>query len=86
MDDVDQAANAMVGVKGVTWDRFSAKQLRRICSHFGVRGYKNAKKCETIEIMKRWFFNKKVYRNVMDQCKQAASGPGAHKEVQCALD
>jgi hypothetical protein len=50
----------VVGVKGVTWDRFSAKQLRRICSHFGVRGYKNAKKSDTIEtIVKRWFLTRR---------------------------
>ena len=87
MDDVDENNDAFVGVKGVTWDRFSAKQLRRICSVFGVRGYKNANKSETIEIVKRWLFNKKVYRTAMNQYKQEAtstSGP-PRKEVQCGF-
>jgi hypothetical protein len=69
MKDVDekQAGDVIVDVKRVTWDRFSAKQLRRICSHFGVRGYKDAKKSETIEIVKRCGLNKKAHKNALNR-------------------
>ena len=84
MNDVDEDQNGGgVGVKGVTWDRFSAKQLRRICSSFGVKGYKHAKKNETIEILKRWCFNQKVYNSQFHQ-QDTSCGP-PRKEVQCAF-
>ena len=61
----DEKGNA-VGVRGMTWDIFLSKQLRMICVRFGVKGYKNKKKSQTIEIIERWCTAKKRYQAMQE--------------------
>jgi hypothetical protein len=75
--DEDEKGNA-IGVRGMMWDVFSSRQLRMICVRFGIKGYKNKKKAETIEIIERWCKAKKVYQSM-----QGSYAP--RKEVQCAF-
>ena len=77
----DKRGNS-VGVCGFTWDKFSSKHLRMICVRLGIKGYKNKKKSETIDIIDRWCKCKKSY-----QCMQEgyAAIREPRKEVQCAF-
>ena len=85
INDVDEDKDGhAIGLKGITWDKMSAKQLRRLCIVFRVKGYKNAKKNETIDILKRWCFNKKIYQAMYKEVHESSAG-APRKEVQCAF-
>jgi hypothetical protein len=79
--DEDEKGNG-VGVCGMMWDVFSSRQLRMICVRFGIKGYKNKKKTQTIEIIERWCKAKKVYKS-MHEGYSLIQEP--RKEVQCAF-
>jgi hypothetical protein len=64
------------------WDVFSSRQLRMICVRFGIKGYKNKEKAQTIEIIERWCKAKKVYKS-MQEGNSLIREP--RKEVQCAF-
>jgi len=79
--DQDETGNA-IGVGGMMWDAFSSRQLRMICVRFGIKGYKNKKKVQTIELIERWCKAKKVYE-AMQAGYALIREP--RKEVQCAF-
>jgi hypothetical protein len=62
LNDVDfnDDGNAL-GVFGTTWDKLPVKQVRTICSKFGVKGVKNVKKSAMIDVLAKWCANRKVY-------------------------
>jgi hypothetical protein len=53
-----------------------------ICVRLGIKGYKNKKKSETIDIIDRWCRNKKAYQSVQEGY---AAIREPRKEVQCAF-
>jgi hypothetical protein len=79
--DEDEKGN-VVGVCGMKWDVFSSRQLRMICVRFGIKGYKNKKKAQTIEIIERWCKAKKVYQSMQEGYALIRE---PRKEVQCAF-
>lgn len=73
-DDEGKATSVL----GISWELFSSKQLRTICSQLEVRGVKNAKKNDMIDKICGVYQNKKRLSGL-----QQDKAP--RKEVQCVF-
>lgn len=84
----DDDGNA-AGVFGVSWDEFSSKQLRAICSKLIIKNVRNAKKPEMIEKIVKTYKNRKAYSALLldaDSKQPAAEREKtatARKQIQC---
>ena len=86
--DVDEDENGNpTGVKGMTWETLSVKNLRTVCARLGFKGYKNANKVGIIEIIVRCCTAKKVYDNLWqsDNKENGTIATATRKEVQCVF-
>jgi hypothetical protein len=79
-DDVIEDDNGVVnGVLGLQWNKFTAKQLRTICSTLAIRGLRTMKREDYIKTILDTYANKKAYKN-----KDGAPSK-TRKEVQCTF-
>ena len=94
--DEDESGKAK-GVYGQLWSQLSSKQLRTVCSRLAIKGAKNAKKAAMVEMIIKWYFNRKNYYAMQQRnndfadgvtCQMTDSTGGAtrpRREGQCAF-
>ena len=73
--DIDDNENP-VGAFNITFEKFSSKQLRTICSRLSVKGVKNVKKQDMIDCLVQGYCNWKGYQDL-----ERRKPP--RKQVQC---
>lgn len=78
-----------VGIFGIEWDEFQAKQLRAICSKLNVKGARNAKKQDMVEYISKSYKNKRAYDALKSQQENSKPPPregrekNVRKQIQC---
>jgi hypothetical protein len=74
------------GVLQTEWKLLSSKQLRTICSRLSIKGVKNVKKGQMIDMLVQTYQNRKAYNALASRDRQNQESPSVpRKQVQCSF-